>query len=198
MGAGILPCTIHNNKLYFLFGKENKYADTPGWSDFGGGKDNNETPIQTALREGTEEFTGFLGDEKDIKKLLKAGVYKIEFNPGSSSGSIYTMHIFPMEYDAKLPMYYNNNQRFLQKKMSTKLMKESKVFEKSEIKWMSLDDICKHKTKFRKYFKKACYLLYNEKKRIEEFIRKRLGKTISTTRTRKSITKPKTRTRKLR
>ena len=70
MGAGILPTTIHNNKLYFLFGKENKYADTPGWSDIGGGTDNNETYMQTASREGSEELTGFLGMEKDIKNLL--------------------------------------------------------------------------------------------------------------------------------
>ena len=34
MGAGILPISIHNKKIYLLFGKENKYADTPGWSDF--------------------------------------------------------------------------------------------------------------------------------------------------------------------
>ena len=70
MGAGILPTTIHNNKLYFLFGKENKYADTPGWSDIGGGTDNDETFMQTAMREGAEELTGFLGMENDIKKLL--------------------------------------------------------------------------------------------------------------------------------
>lgn len=50
MGAGILPTTIHNNKLYFLFGKENKYADTPGWSDIGGGTDNDETFMQTAMK----------------------------------------------------------------------------------------------------------------------------------------------------
>ena len=38
MGAGILPTTIHNNKLYFLFGKENPLEDSSkGWSDFGGG-----------------------------------------------------------------------------------------------------------------------------------------------------------------
>ena len=43
MGAGILPTTIHNGKLYFLFGKEGKYEDSaPGFSDFGGGTDNNE------------------------------------------------------------------------------------------------------------------------------------------------------------
>ena len=60
MGAGILPTTIINNKLYFLFGKENKYADTPGWSDFGGGTDNKETFMETSMREGAEELTGFL------------------------------------------------------------------------------------------------------------------------------------------
>jgi hypothetical protein len=36
MGAGILPTTIHNNKLYFLFGKENQYEDSAHvFSDFG-------------------------------------------------------------------------------------------------------------------------------------------------------------------
>ena len=33
-GGGILPVTIHNNKLYFLFG-----LDRDGWSDFGGSKE---------------------------------------------------------------------------------------------------------------------------------------------------------------
>ena len=37
MGGGILPVAIKNNKLYFLFGKENELDDTPGWADFGGG-----------------------------------------------------------------------------------------------------------------------------------------------------------------
>jgi hypothetical protein len=36
--AGILPATIRNGKLWFLFGKENKYEKSaPGFSDFGGG-----------------------------------------------------------------------------------------------------------------------------------------------------------------
>ena len=38
-----------DGKLYFLFGKEGKYEDTaPGFSDFGGGTDNNESLIKTA------------------------------------------------------------------------------------------------------------------------------------------------------
>ena len=57
MGAGILPTTIHKNKLYFLFGKENKFEDSAeGFSDFGGGTDNNEDYLQTAVREGGEEW----------------------------------------------------------------------------------------------------------------------------------------------
>ena len=52
MGAGILPTTIHNGKLYFLFGKESKYEDSaPGFSDFGGGTDNSESFLETAVRE---------------------------------------------------------------------------------------------------------------------------------------------------
>ena len=66
MGAGILPTTIHNNKLFFLFGKENKYEDSaPGFSDFGGGTDNNETYFETAIREAGEELTGFLGNDNE-------------------------------------------------------------------------------------------------------------------------------------
>jgi hypothetical protein len=50
MGAGVLPTTIKDNKLYFLFGKENEFDDTPGWSDFAGGQDVNESQMKTAIR----------------------------------------------------------------------------------------------------------------------------------------------------
>ena len=36
MGAGILPIVRHNNKLYFLFGREYNYKSNNKWSDFGG------------------------------------------------------------------------------------------------------------------------------------------------------------------
>jgi len=126
MGAGILPTTIHNNKLYFLFGKENKYADTPGWSDIGGGTDNDETFMQTAMREGAEELTGFLGMENDIKKLLtRYGTYNIDW--GNPSGKTYRMHIFPMAFDPMLPVYYNNNHKFIERKLSANMIKNSKA-----------------------------------------------------------------------
>jgi hypothetical protein len=80
MGAGILPTTIHNGKLFFLFGKEGKYEDSaPGFSDFGGGTDNSESFLETAIREAGEEFTGFLGNDSDVRNLLKKyGTYSPE------------------------------------------------------------------------------------------------------------------------
>jgi hypothetical protein len=145
MGAGILPVALKNGKLYFLFGKENQYADTPGWSDFGGGTDNNEIPLQTAIREAQEELTGFLGGEREIRAWMKKGTFKIEFNG-------YTMFVCPMEYNEWLPIYYNNNQRFLQKRLDQTIIRDSKIFEKSEIKWVCESDLSKLKPQCRSYF----------------------------------------------
>ena len=178
MGAGILPTTIFNGKLYFLFGKENKYADTPGWSDFGGGTDNNETFMETALREGSEELTGFLGDKSHLKKLLSKGTFIIQNDPK------YKMFLFALPYDSQLPFYYNNNYQFLEKKLDENILKTSKIFEKSEIKWVCIDDLIKMKNKFRSFFKKKIYLLLNEKKEIYNFVKKRLY--ISNNKTRKN------------
>ena len=169
MGAGILPTTIYKGKLYFLFGKENKYADTPGWSDFGGGTDNNETFLQTAMREGAEELTGFLGDKNNIKSLLSKGSYFID------NKQSYRMFIFPYHYDAMLPIYYNNNHKFIEAKLDKELIKTSKIFEKCEIKWVCIDDLNKMKNKFRPYFKSSIDDLLEKREEINKFIKKKLN-----------------------
>jgi transcription termination factor NusB len=170
MGAGILPTTIHKNKIYFLFFKENKFADTPGWSDMGGGKDNKESYIETAIREGGEELTGFLGSKIDLKKKIKKyGTYNIDLNNN------YRMHIFPMEYEPMIVHYYNNNQRFIQKNLDENIIKNCKIFEKSEIRWISIDEISKMKKEFRSYFQNIIEIILQERKNIESFIRKSLS-----------------------
>jgi 8-oxo-dGTP pyrophosphatase MutT (NUDIX family) len=168
MGAGILPTSIHRGKLYFLFGKENKYADTPGFSDIGGGQDGNETFLQCAIREGTEELTGFLGSTGELSNLLKrCGTYNIDFNDNK-----YRMHIFPMKYDHALPHYFNNNSQFLQTKLDPKIIKESKIFEKSEIKWICIDDLRKMRSQFRSYFQNTLDIIYDQRNEIYRFISK--------------------------
>jgi len=176
MGGSILPVTIHNGQIYFLFGKERDIDENPGWSDFGGGTDKGETFIQTAIREGGEELTGFLGSDSDIRKMLnKYGTYNIDYK--SESYTTYRCHIFPMEYNHLLPYYYNNNQRFLQKHLDPKIITNTKIFEKTQIKWFSFNDIKKHHNEFRSFYKNIVHLILGNQSAIEEFVRTKLGKT---------------------
>ena len=198
MGASILPVTIHNGKVYLLFGKEREIDENPGWSDFGGGTDKGETFIQTAVREGGEELTGFLGSDDDVRKLLnKYGTFNIDYK--SEGYSTYRCHIFPMTYDPLLPHYYNNNQRFLQKRLDKNIIKNTKIFEKTQIKWFSFDDIKKHHNEFRSFYKNIVHLILGYQSAIEEFVKTKLpskhtNKTRTKTRTR-TKTKTKTRTK---
>ena len=162
-----MPTAIYKGKLYFLFGKENRNADTPGWADFGGGTDNNETYLQTAIREGIEETTGFLGNEQDLRRLLSRGTYQIE-NDGR-----YNMFLFELNYDPQLPFYYNNNQRFLQKRLDPSVIKNTKIFEKAEIRWVCIDDLNKMRGQFRHYFRQIVDRLLSEKAEIYTFMRRR-------------------------
>jgi hypothetical protein len=174
MGGSILPVTLHNGKIYFLFGKERTIDENPGWSDFGGGTNKGETFMQTAIREGGEELTGFLGSDEDIKKMLnKYGTHNIDYK--SKGYSTYRCHIFPMEYDDLLPYYYNNNQRFLQKKLDPKIIKNTKIFEKTQIKWFSFDDMKKHHNKFRSFYKNIVDLIILDRSIIEKFVKTNLS-----------------------
>lgn len=173
MGASILPVTIHKGKLYFLFGKERAIDENPGWSDFGGGTDNKESYLQTAIREGGEELTGFLGSDADIKQLIqKHGTYDIDYK--STGYGIFRVHIFPMKYDEYLPHYYNNNQKFLQKRLNPKIIRDSKIFEKAEIRWICIDEFAKMKKEFRSFYQNIVELILNKKPEINAFIRKSL------------------------
>ena len=173
MGAGILPTTIYKNQLYFLFGKENKYEDSaPGFSDFGGGTDEGESYLQTAIREGGEELTGFLGSDADLRNMLtRHGTYNVD-HQSKSFHRIYRMHIFPMEYDTKLVHYYNNNQRFLQKRLDPEVIKTSKIFEKAEIRWFSIKEMRQRKSEFRSYFQDIVDQILVQQDEIRVFIEK--------------------------
>ena len=176
MGAGILPTTIHKGKLYFLFGKENEFEDSAhGFSDFGGGTDNSESFFETAIRESCEELTGFLGNENDIRILLKKyGTYNIDYK--SENFNVYRMHIFPFEYNELLPFYFNNNRNFLKKRLDSIIIKKSKIFEKEEIRWVCIDDIPKMRGKFRSYFENIIDIMLAQKNEIKYFISKNLKK----------------------
>jgi len=190
MGGSILPATIHNNKIYLLFGKERDIDENPGWSDFGGGTEKGETFIETACREGSEELTGFLGDTSDIKKLLRQyGTHNIDYK--SQGHTTYRCHIFPMEYDDLLPHYYNNNQLFLQKRLDPTVIRDTKIFEKTQIQWFSFDEIKQKKKQFRSFYKNIVDLILKDQIQIDHFIRKSLEKRVKPTTKKIKTNRPK-------
>lgn len=174
VASSILPVTIHNGKLFFLFGKENELEDSAtGWSDFGGKCEKNESLFKSALREGSEELTGFLGDSTDIEKLIKknGGTYKVEYPKYQ-----YNVHIFYMEYDANLPIYYNQTHKYLWNRMDKNILNDSKFFEKIEINWFSVDEIQSRKFEFRGFYQEIIELFVKDIKKITKFIRSRSSK----------------------
>ena len=184
VAGSILPIAIHNGELHFLFGQELPIDDTPGWSDFGGGVENNESPYETAMREGGEELTGFLGDGNMIKKMIKknGGLYKLTHKTKSD----YVIHMFLIDYDANLPKYYNQSHQFLWDRMDHHFLHETKLFEKMKIDWFTQKDMKKKRAEFRSFYQEIVDHILEEMPKIEQFIRSRpKGKTsVRTTRKR--------------
>jgi transcription termination factor NusB len=84
------------------------------------------------------------------------------------------MHIFPMVYNPFLPLYYNNNQKFLQKRLDANVIKHSTIFEKSEIKWVCIDELEEMKPQFRYYFVDIVDKILSKQKEIDAFARRAL------------------------
>uniref|UniRef100_A0A6C0AVV1 Uncharacterized protein n=1 Tax=viral metagenome TaxID=1070528 RepID=A0A6C0AVV1_9ZZZZ len=158
-GGGILPVTIHNNKLLFLFG-----LDLDGWSDFGGSREANETPFQTAIREGCEELNGFLGC-KTLKTYIKKHLI-IELD-----NNTYVTYLFYIPYNEYIEQYFNNNSYFMRSKLPDQVDKDG-LLEKEKIKWFSLTNIKRNKKTFRKWYHSILNLLNQNKKTIEENIKR--------------------------
>jgi 8-oxo-dGTP pyrophosphatase MutT (NUDIX family) len=161
MGGGILPVAIKNNKLYFLFGKENELDDTPGWADFGGGHEAGETHFDTALREGSEEINGFLGSAEQLRTRVKKNkIATIKFKE-------YTTYIFKMDYDERLPTYYKNNYEFFSRYLPhVKHKKDNGLLEKAKIRWFSYDDLKKEKKEFRSFYQNIVEMIIKQEKEI--------------------------------
>ena len=156
-----------------------------GFSDFGGGVEGSESIMETAYREGAEEFCGFLGEPSQVKSLIKknGGTFDITFNEGSRA---YHIHIFAMEYDENLPKYYRNHYQFTWNRMDKQLLNDTKFYEKQEIRWFSTDDMKSHIKEFRPFYREFVQGILLKEKEIRSFIQKSNLRTRKSGRTRKN------------
>ena len=150
MGGGILPISKYKNKIYFLFGLEH---EEKLWSDFGGGKYKNETPYQTAIREGYEELNGVFGSKTSLRELVSKNlVLKIDYNSVKGRNSAYTSFLFEIPYNEALPYFFNVQHEFIETNIPS-IVNNNGFFEKSKIQWMSFADIKKNRNKFRIFYR---------------------------------------------
>lgn len=161
VGAGLLPAAIHKGVIYLLFGRENELNDTPGWADFGGGSKRNETPLDAAAREGSEELNGLLGSRNELKKIaVQHKIAELKFKT-------YTTIVFKTEYDEKLEDYYLNNYQFFEKYLpSAKKNPHNGLLEKSEIKWFSFAELRNNRVKFRLFYRNMVDMILEHEKEI--------------------------------
>ena len=178
--ASILPVSLYKGKLYFLFGKENPMEDSAkGFSDFGGGMEPGEKAIDAAVREGSEELTGFLGTKEAIRKRLKkTGVYTITHRFVDRPEDTYTVHLFPISYSEEIVEYFNNNHAFLWNKMDKIALNKSKLFEKIRVEWFCEDDLQKRDSEYRPFYREIVKDIVHHKKKLRQFMKRSTSKTL--------------------
>jgi D-alanyl-D-alanine carboxypeptidase len=158
MGAGILPIAYYKNNLYLLFSREfNKYKGHVDWRDFGGTPENNETDLQTAVREGWEESSGFLGNKKDIHNLIKNNLVT------TVSNNKYKVYVVLVEYDSTLPKKFREHFLKMFNKDKTKIAKNG-FYEKDMIKWLKVKDLKKNMWMFTSWYKIIVKKIYDKLK----------------------------------
>ena len=169
MGAGFLPIAFYKGKMMLLFGKERDRPNetAKGWADFGGGPESGETLFENAAREGAEELSGFLGGYKEIKKLMKTNKkYVINYDT-------YRTYIILIDYDEKLPHYFNTQSNFLEEYFNDKMLFKTTMYEKEKIKWFSLDELKRKKKSFRNFYQNIVDLILKNKKDIVSKLKKK-------------------------
>lgn len=169
VGAGLLPAAVHKGVIYLLFGRENELNDTPGWADFGGGTKPNESLLDAASREGSEELNGLLGSQSVLKKVaVRHKIAELKFHE-------YTTIVFKTDYDEKLEEYYSNNYRFFEKYLpGAKKNPHNGLLEKAEIKWFTFAELRKNRDKFRLFYRNMVDIVLEH----EDYITRKLRKPV--------------------
>ena len=164
VGSGVILVALHKNKVYYLFGKEgsNERDKNFMWGDFGGGSKKGEDLLDTTTREGCEELNGFFGCKKDFENyIIKNKIDQFAYDKRYS-------YLVRADYDEKLPYYFNNNYKFIYEYLKDKVCHPTNgLFEKSEIKWFSIQDLKKYKHQFRDYYQNMIDIIINNDKKTK-------------------------------
>ena len=151
-------------ELVFLLGLGNRKMDKNKlYSDFGGGREDKETPSMTAYREFIEETMDMMGNNTKIKNLLK--------NPSvlHICDNTYHEYIIKIDFNEDITNTYN---RIINKLKECMIYKNNKyltipscpvgLLEKIEMRWFTAKEIYENKEKMRPIFFKTFSGFYNK------------------------------------
>ena len=173
-GGGVIPVAMHDGQLYFLFGQENDVirdaSKNQDWGDFGGSAKPGESEMDTCVREGAEELNGFFGNKRDFRALLsKSQLMKLTYDTRVT-------YLMRVDYDERLPLYFNNNYRFIKETSNLRAIAahpENGYFEKSHVRWFTLEDLKRERSAFREYFRNFLDMIQYRAPEIRSLIDKR-------------------------
>jgi hypothetical protein len=173
-GGGVIPVAMHGGKLHFLFGQENDVikdaSKDQDWGDFGGGSKPGESEMDTCVREGAEELNGFFGNKRDFRALLlKNQLLKLTYDTRVT-------HLMRVDYDERLPFYFNNNYRFIKETSNLRAIAahpDNGYFEKSHVRWFTLEDLKRERGAFREYFRAFLDMIQYRAPEIRRLMQKR-------------------------
>ena len=173
-GGGVIPVAMHDGQLHFLFGQENDVikdaTKNQDWGDFGGSAKPGESEMDTCVREGAEELNGFYGNKRDFRALLlKNQVLKLTYDTRVT-------YLMRVDYDERLPLYFNNNYRFIKETSNLRAIAahpENGYFEKSHVRWFTLEDLKRERGAFREYFRAFLDMIAYRAPEIRRLIEKR-------------------------
>ena len=173
-GGGVIPVALHDGKLHFLFGQENDVikdaSKNQDWGDFGGSAKPGESEMDTCVREGAEELNGFYGNKRDFRALLlKNQLLKLTYDTRVT-------HLMRVDYDERLPFYFNNNYRFIKETANLRAIAahpENGYFEKSHVRWFTLEDLKRERGAFREYFRAFLDMIQYRAPEIRRLLQKR-------------------------
>ena len=183
VGSGVILVALNKGKVYYLFGKESSMERDKKchWGDFGGSRKPGEDLLDTTTREGAEELNGFFGSKVDFEKyILKNKIDEVAYDKR------YT-YLVRAQYDERLPYYFSNNYKFICEYLKGHVDHPSNgLFEKSEIRWFTIEELKRDRNIFRDYFRNIIdIIVYNHPKTLSKMkgsVSYRVGKTMKSTR----------------
>jgi hypothetical protein len=82
-----------------------------------------------------------------------------------------------MKYDENLPHYFTNHHHFVWNHMNKKLLNDSKIYEKQEIRWFSVKELLTKRNEFRFFYREMVDELKKRVPEIQRFASTKTNKT---------------------